>query len=83
MPLLESVNTCLPPHVPWYIAQVAMKMHSSFSKQEVSTESPDIVGSQWTCVPSESCCAFYGVYSVEFCRRRIGDTYSLFFFTEV
>lgn len=67
MPVLGPVNTFLGARVQRYITQVAIKMHSSVSKHEASSESRDTIGSLWIYLPSRSYCALLWHY-----RRRIG-----------
>jgi hypothetical protein len=68
MPVSGSVNTFLRVRVQRYIAQVAINMHSFVSKHEASSESRDIIGCLWICLPSRSYYALLRHY-----RRRIGD----------
>jgi hypothetical protein len=40
-----------------YVTLVAIEMHNSFDKQEVSKESRQVIGSLWLCLPSRRYCA--------------------------
>jgi hypothetical protein len=40
-----------------HVTRIAVEMHSSFNKEEVSTESRDVIDSLWTLLPSRRKCA--------------------------
>jgi len=50
---VSAIHDSPPPlHVQPYLTQVAMEIHSTFSRGEVSTESRETIDSPWTSLPS-------------------------------